>query len=1254
MRTPYKSFSRPSSRTNSVTILAFCAVLLVLGTCGVWYWRHVETQTLLLQERNFRALTVTSHAFADVVANYEKVFKSVIEGKPFCTENLCLENLREAYEKALLELQAFEESQTSKAVPAFKEVKVTKEPYEDERFAVKFIYQDGKCSIQLTYVHQDRVRTKWKVAAVMDIRPVMRQLVTEDIFSDVLLADHRGRVLYHHPSTRDPSGFEFEDVSALLHRLNGSESKENGGVGRNDDLVSQLPLFNEAPIGGIAHAIFAQATDLPADRGTAQTVILVGIVPAGQFHAEARAIAISVLLVMIGLMLAVFFVLPFVKLRTNAPTERLTRTSVAVLVVSSILGIAVLTFGVADIATYHNLEQYLDRQLGEVSEEIRTRLNADVQRGLDQLKKFDESCQNGKCSNRPDGDLAPHCAQRLSIGKMGGTDKEFSFNPIALNNCTGNGVTTRATEVVYRDVISMLWIELDSGEITVFQSRERDPWKHVKLNERQYVRRILEDETLIRKVDEQRFWIEPIFSRTTGYNTAVLSITSQASSVEKGIVAALEVKLPSVTNVGVPPGMGFAVIDQEGEVLFHSDARRNLRENFFKETNRVGRLRHAVFARVTTQFDGGYWGKDRHFHITPLFSPQGVEPGIGQKPEPIIESPDVHWSLVTYWDIDILRGLNLRALYSSGALFLIYGIIALSLAIPGWWISSRANEAAYRWVWPQSEHLHRYQIAISLLVASLIAVGIWYMRPHPVPEMLLWGLLPALASAGLVLSMSYTKADPTDDGRTDTAARPSYRLSYALVVTLILLTFVVIPALAIFRVAVDVEWRLLAKFALYDLEQDRKLQAQKVRRSYPPALFEEAHRNDKVRTEFLSKSSDLNNVYADFPFKSCRQDSVESTNCRGVSTNAVQRGDERLIRWLYRVIDRPRIGQSGAESDIFWEAPEQWLESEGGPLWLKDRSQGTVSPISVDSIPSPIPQWLYSLLVFGGLVPLAVLRIKKIYVFAASVVVLGVFLWFGLIGQALAVLGMTALLYGTYYILPRFVAQRVLLLDFPYPPSDPRPSGNAQGSNDSSHKPSSRSDASWEVFVKEISALPNALCLTDEPTFREKILKQDIKDDFGIWKEQIIREILEKLTEYYMQIWKKCTASQRRSLFNLARDGFLHSRNPDIGSLLKDGLIVADLNLRPVNESFRRFIIRTGLIERLDEDIVHARTSAWFQVWRPIGVGLVIVMVFLVLTQEQYRAITLAFLGVLPGLLGAFSQALTAPKKEKLEVASSV
>ena len=48
-----------------------------------------------------------------------------------------------------------------------------------------------------------------------------------------------------------------------------------------------------------------------------------------------------------------------------------------------------------------------------------------------------------------------------------------------------------------------------------------------------------------------------------------------------------------------------------------------------------------------------------------------------------------------------------------------------------------------------------------------------------------------------------------------------------------------------------------------------------------------------------------------------------------------------------------------------------------------------------------------------------------------------------------------------------------------------------------------------------------------------------------------------------------------------------------------------------------------------------------------------LLMVFLVLTQEQYRAITLAFLGALPALLGACSQALTSSIKEKVDTAAS-
>lgn len=1197
-------------------IRVFGMVLLVLGIGGIWYWKYAETQTMLIQERNFRALTVTSHALERMVVNYGTVFKSVIEGEPPCDAGPCPEERRrKAYEEALLALQAFQD------------VNVTKEAYENEGFAVQFVYQNGISPIKLTYVHQDRkkpIPTRWKIQADLDIDTIMRQLVTEDIFSDVLLADRTGRVLYHHQSMRDPSGFQFEDVSAFLHRLTDSDSKDGGAekdrAERREDLVSMLPLFNEAPIGGISHAIFAQAMDLLADRGTAQTLIVVGIVPGGQFHAEARAIPLNHFLLVAGLVLILFFALPYVKLRTNVPTERLTPVSVVVLMIFTVLGTAVLTFGLADVATYHHLERHLNTRLKDVSEEIRKQFNDDAQRGLAQLAMFDQSCK-GECLNRLHGADESHLAQRLCVRMDEEKEKNEFFFQAEPGKCLGNNNEDNVTSVLYSDVKTMFWVG-STGELKVLRSREPDSWKHVNLKERQYVSRIWEDETFTR--DQQKFWIQPIYSLTSGENSAVLSMKSKVSSKrphpDQSIVAALEVKLPSVTGVGVPPGMGFAVIDQEGKVLFHSDPRRNLRENLFDETDRDGLLRQAVFVRATTQFKGRYWGKDRHFHIAPLFLEKEYS-----------EPPDEHWSLVTYWDADMLRVLNLRALYSSGALFLVYALIALSIGIVGWWMYSRTNAAACPWVWPQSQHLHRYQTAVGLLVVSLVAVCIWFLRPHPYPDMLLWGLLPTLVASAMVLSLVHTNGDPIDHRKTDVSALPSYRRSYALVVTLIVLLFVVIPALVIFRVAVDVEWRLLVKFAQFDLAHDRAIQVQEVRKSYPSTFFHDTSHNGEVRTEFLQKFSGPNYVYANFPFKSSWRD---GENRDSSSDNAVRRGDERLIRWLYRTIDRPRIGHSGTETDMFLEASEQWQEPEWGTLRLEDGSQAAISSIGLESrFPSPIPQWLYSLLVFGGLVPFAALRVKKTYALATVMCVLGASLWFGLVGEALAVLGVSALLYGACYVLPTFAAQRVLLLDFSHPSISSK-----SGMMGDSQPPDGCSSGSWKVFAKEMSALRNVLCLTDEPTFREKILKQKIQDDFDIVKERIIGEILEKVTQYYVQIWKQCTESQRRSLFNLARDGFLHAKNPDIGPLLESGLIVADLNLRPMNESFRRFIIRTSLEEHLDEDIAQARTGAWFQVWRPIGVGLVLIMVFLVLTQEQYRAITLAFLGVLPALLGAFSQ----------------
>ena len=1244
MRAPFtvKSLSRQSSKRNGVTILVFGVVFLVLGICGIGYWKHVSTQALHLQERNFRALTVTGRALGQMVAGYGTIFKSIIQGEPPCKKACGESDRKNAYEQAVL------------ALGTFKNVNVAPAVHEDDGFSVTFVNQ----SIQLTCVNQDRTaeKAKWRITAVITIGTIMRQLVTEDIFPDLLLTDRMGKVLYHHQSTRDASGFAFKDVSILLRSLHGSEAKPGGadqsGSGKTNDLVPTLPLFSEASIVGISHAVFAQAADLPADRGAVQTLILVGLVPAGQFYAESRAIPLNSLLLLAGALLGIFFLLPYIKLRTTAPTERLTPVFVAVLIMFSVLGTAVLTFGLADFVTYRNLEQYLDRQLEAISKTIQEQFDADVRRGLQQLAIFDGLCKDEKaCLERLEDDHSSHLAKHLCI-RMNeeGASRDFMFVRTESDRCSEEAGENLVGSVLYSAVKTMFWVGA-TGELKVMWSREPNPWKYVNIRERQYVRRILEDETLVDEHGGKKFWIQPIYSLTTGGNSAVLSTKSKLSSEGQNhhgvVVAALEVKLPSVTDVGVPPGLGFAVIDQDGKVLFHSDSRRNLRENLFEETDGEGRLRQAVFARTASTFDGRYWGKDRHFHIAPLFRQTDVS-----------KSPDFHWSLVTYWDMDILRGVNLRALYSSGALFFIYAVSVFGVGMVAWRIDVRLKDGAARWIWPRSGDLNHYHMVVGLLMMSLIAVGFWYWRPPSYLDMLLWALLPALAAAAVVWSVFHHEAHPTNKHALNISAHERDRLSYMLVLMLTLLTFVVLPSLVIFRVAMDVEWRLLAKFTLVDLNRDREIQAKGVREFYRPTLFSGTKEAGEVDQAFVTELLGYNQVYADFPFKGC---GPASEDCSFASPQMAQRGDERLIRWLYHVIDRPSLVQSGRETDIFLEPSEQWRESAVGTMWFEDRLPGSRSPISLSAIPPPVPQWLYSLLIFGGVVPLVALLAKKVYVLAVSVCALGGLFWFGLIDETLAVLAVSAVLFGAWYVLPMFAAQRIALLGFAYPSLKSKAVNHVQEIVEVLNLDA---PVSWpvglvEVFRNELSSVHDVVCRIGIPWSGEltqsckEVLKLEVKEDLDMAKRRIVREMTEALTRYYVKIWETCTRSQRRALFDLCRDGFLNSRNPDIQPLMKNGLIVLNLGLGPMNESFRRFIIKTGWEEGLNVDSIQENAGTPFQMWKPIGLGLLLAMVFLALTQEQYRTITLAFVGVLPGLLGAFSQALTALKKERGDPASS-
>ena len=83
-------------------------------------------------------------------------------------------------------------------------------------------------------------------------------------------------------------------------------------------------------------------------------------------------------------------------------------------------------------------------------------------------------------------------------------------------------------------------------------------------------------------------------------------------------VIGLSTKLFSVMDPVLLPGYAFAVVDQKGDVWFHSEKEKNLQENFFEEAGYKPQLISAVKGRMRLAFNMSYTDKNCRALITPI------------------------------------------------------------------------------------------------------------------------------------------------------------------------------------------------------------------------------------------------------------------------------------------------------------------------------------------------------------------------------------------------------------------------------------------------------------------------------------------------------------------------------------------------------------------------------------------------------------------------------------------------------------
>ena len=180
----------------------------------------------------------------------------------------------------------------------------------------------------------------------------------------------------------------------------------------------------------------------------------------------------------------------------------------------------------------------------------------------------------------------------------------------------------------------------------------------------------------------------------------------------------------SLFNAVLPGGFQFAVLQPAGDVVFHSDPARNLRENFFAETDQDPDLRSRVNMRSAGPVVADYMGTPYRMYVQPMAA----------------ENQDGPLTIVVFRDLHLEETMNLQILSLILIMFSLYaGAITIALVATNWILR---GHAARIWFVPDSRKSRSYAaMAMANLAAAVLILGLSSYLP-PRALLLCAGLIP--------------------------------------------------------------------------------------------------------------------------------------------------------------------------------------------------------------------------------------------------------------------------------------------------------------------------------------------------------------------------------------------------------------------------------------------------------------------------------------------------------------------------------
>jgi len=481
--------------------------------------------------------------------------------------------------------------------------------------------------------------------------------------------------------------------------------------------------FEDVKLADARYKLFVHAIEF----APGEDWILCGLMKTDNFNRQIRSVDPFVITTAVLLVLFLVIAMPILKLRLMNSFERLTKVNVWFAGFSVVCGSAILLLIIWSLSDNVQTHEAVVDSLANFSGSIKNRFETELGDIYDQLEDADAKLSGPLIQYRNNlGFQASMFEGSVVIVPKDTLVRGNLMNVLSNPGQKGDDSLyrlIRASERSFRYPYFNFLIWVDSHGTPLITLSNKDigqDYPMPKIDKRKYFSWAMHDSLwYLPKSNpvntDKRFTLQSIWSWIDHDIEACLAMPLTAPETQAERVLMIATRLYSVMNPLMQPGYGFCILDETGEVWFHSDPNKNHQQNFINETNQKNLVQSAIVGRLSVGFDGEYEDKRCQFHMQPI--------------------DNVPLYLVVFHDDDYQRTpvvLTLFFTFILGSLFFVLqGLQLLILFLcewrPGMIRSCQSQHFLYVLRPNNTDSLYRYAVAAQLIVL-IICVGLYFFN----------------------------------------------------------------------------------------------------------------------------------------------------------------------------------------------------------------------------------------------------------------------------------------------------------------------------------------------------------------------------------------------------------------------------------------------------------------------------------------------------------------------------------------------